>query len=77
MNPLPHGQVIFTILKESPCTRDELQTIFDKKYGSNVQFQLCNHPNVNTDELLAFLLKVNKIIKDGDLYHLNTENTCK
>jgi len=76
MNPLPHGQVIFAILKESPCTRDELQTIFDEKYGNNVQFQLCNHPNVNTDELLSFLLKVNKIIKDGDLYRLNTENIC-
>lgn len=76
MTPLPHGQVIFAILEEAPRTRKELQAIFDERYGSDFQFELCNHPHVDLDGLLAFLLRMNKIIKQGDSYHLNSTNKC-
>lgn len=76
MTPLPHGQVIFAILEETPRTREELQLIFDEQYGADAQFTLCNHPNVDLDGLLTFLLNINKIVKEGDTYRLNVANRC-
>lgn len=73
-----HGHEVINLIVEAnkPLTLDEIKTMADNTFGTDTRYYTCSASDLNTEELLEFLMKRNKLIKKGDGYVMDAGDIC-
>lgn len=71
-----HEMISLIIEQEKALSIEEIKELAIKELGANASYFTCSASNMDTDEMIGFLMDSQKLIKVEDGYVINTGNLC-
>lgn len=73
-----HVHEVLDILKnlERGVSKEELFDIIKKKFGPSLRFSTCGTNEFNFDEIVEFMIKMNKIDFNNNIINFNKYEKC-
>ncbi|WP_456296554.1 YecH family protein [Vibrio sp. AK197] len=71
-----HAHKVLNLLKATPMSESELQTVVEKQFGADVRFRTCKLDGFDFDSLMAFFKRNQKIVQVDDKWTMNEARVC-